>query len=237
METIILAAGRGSRMKEVVPKVLVDVEGEPMIKRIVNACCNKHIKNRIVVVGSNANLVQQVLPSDVKYAYQMIPLGTLDAFVQGLPLVSTSDVLVLPGDLPCINKEIIEDIIEYYKQNHCRNLVIGMRVSNPINYGRMVKNERGKTKIIEEKNATVEQLNTMTINTGIYILKVEDVYPYLTISQKDAITNEYYLTDYINYLAENNKLCTLIYPETYVLKGANDMISLKNILKQKNMIN
>lgn len=237
METIILAAGRGSRMKEIVPKVLVDVEGEPMIKRIVTACSNNYIKNRIVVVGSNANLVQPILPSDVKYAYQMVPLGTLDAFVQGLPLVSTSDVLVLPGDLPCINQEVIKDIIEYYKQNHCRNLVIGMRVSNPINYGRMVKNERGKTKIIEEKNATEEQLNTMVINTGIYILKVEDVYPYLSISQKDVVTNEYYLTDYINYLADNNKLSTLIYPETYVLKGANDMITLRNILKQKNMIN
>jgi bifunctional UDP-N-acetylglucosamine pyrophosphorylase/glucosamine-1-phosphate N-acetyltransferase len=237
MESIILAGGRGSRMKEVVPKVLVDVEGEPMLQRIVSACRNKYIDQTIVVVGSNGGLIQNVLKNEVKYAYQMVPLGTLDAFVQGLPLVSSSDVLVLPGDIPCINKEVIEDIIEYYKQNHCRNLVIGMRVSNPVNYGRMVKSERGKTKIIEEKNATQEQLNNMIINTGIYILRVEDVYPYLSISNKDSITNEYYLTDYINYLAENNKLSTLIYPETYVLKGANDMVTLRNILKQKNKLN
>ena len=237
MNSIVLAAGRGSRMKEVVPKVLVDVEGEPMLKRIVSACKNKHINKKIVVVGSNANLIQNVLNTDVEYAYQMVPLGTLDAFVQSLPLVSTSDVLVLPGDLPCVTKEVIEDIIEYYLQNHCRNLVIGMRVANPVHYGRMVKSEFGKTKIIEEKNATIEELNTMIVNTGIYILKVEDIYPYLTISKKDETTNEYYLTDYINYLAENNKLSTLIYPETYVLKGANDMLTLRNILKQKNKIN
>ena len=237
MNSIVLAAGRGSRMKEVVPKVLVDVEGEPMLKRIVSACKNKHINKKIVVVGSNANLIQNVLNTDVEYAYQMVPLGTLDAFVQSLPLVSTSDVLVLPGDLPCVTKEVIEDIIEYYLQNHCRNLVIGMRVANPVHYGRMVKSEFGKTKIIEEKNATIEELNTMIVNTGIYILKVEDIYPYLTISKKDETTNEYYLTDHINYLAENNKLSTLIYPETYVLKGANDMLTLRNILKQKNKIN
>ncbi len=237
METIILAAGKGSRMKDTISKVLVDVEGVPMIRRIVDSCMNKHVNQRIVVVGNNANLVQNVLKNDVKYAYQMIPLGTLDAFVQGLPLVSTSDVLVLPGDLPCITKEVIEDIIEYYQQNHCRNLVIGMRVTNPIHYGRMVKSEFGKTKIIEEKNATAEELNTMIVNTGIYVLKVEDVYPYLTISKKDEVTNEYYLTDYINYLADNNKLSTLIYPETYVLKGANDMISLRNILNQKHKLN
>mgnify|MGYP003303027649 CR=1 FL=1 len=236
METIILAAGRGSRMKEVVPKVLVDVEGEPMLKRIVNACCNEYVKNTIVVVGANAPLVQNVLENSVKYAYQMVPLGTLDAFVQALPQVTTGEALVLPGDMPCLNKNVIEDIIEYYRRNHCRNLVIGMRVSNPVNYGRMVKGNQGKTKIIEEKNASNEELNTMIINTGIYILKLEDVYPYLTISNKDEITNEYYLTDYINYLSENNKLSTLIYPETYVLKGANDMISLRNILKQKNQI-
>ena len=112
-----------------------------------------------------------------------------------------------------------------------------MRVSNPLHYGRMVKSERGKTKIIEEKNASKEELNTTIINTGIYILNVEDVYPYLSISKKDPVTNEYYITDFINYLADNNKLSTLIYPETYVLKGANDMSSLRNILKQKNNVN
>lgn len=236
MECVILAAGKGSRMKEVVPKVLVDVEGVPMLKRIVSACYNPKIKNTIVVVGNNANLIQNILKNDVKYAYQMIPLGTLDAFVQSLPLVSTSEVLVLPGDLPCVTSEVINDIIDYYHQNHCRNLIIGMRVSNPLHYGRMIKSETGKTKIIEEKNATQDELNTMVVNTGIYILKVEDVYPYLTVSKKDEISNEYYLTEYINHLAENNKLNTLIYPETYVLKGANDMTTLRNILNQKNKI-
>lgn len=236
MECVILAAGKGSRMKEVISKVLVDVEGVPMLKRIVLACRISKIKNTIVVVGHNSNLVQNILNNDVKYAYQMVPLGTLDAFVQSLPLVTTSEVLVLPGDLPCINKEVINDIIDYYHQNHCRNLIIGMRVSNPLHYGRMIKSETGKTKIVEEKNATEDVLNTFVVNTGIYIFKVEDIYPYLTISKKDELTNEYYLTDYINYLAENNKLNTLIYPETYVLKGANDMTSLRNILNQKNKI-
>lgn len=236
MECVILAAGKGSRMKEVVPKVLVDVEGIPMLKRIVLSCKNSKVHNTIVVVGNNANLIQNILQNDVQYAYQMVPLGTLDAFVQSLPLVSTSEVLVLPGDLPCVTSEVISDIIDYYYQNHCRNLVIGMRVSNPLHYGRMVKSETGKTKIIEEKNATNDELNTMVVNTGIYILKIEDIYPYLTISKKDEITNEYYLTEYINYLADMNKLNTLIYPETYVLKGANDMTSLRNILNQKNKI-
>ena len=236
MECVILAAGKGSRMKEVISKVLVDVEGVPMLKRIVLACRISKIKNTIVVVGHNSNLVQNILNNDVKYAYQMVPLGTLDAFVQSLPLVTTSEVLVLPGDLPCINKEVINDIIDYYHQNHCRNLIIGMRVSNPLHYGRMIKSETGKTKIVEEKNATEDVLNTFVVNTGIYIFKVEDIYPYLTISKKDELTNEYYLTDYINYLVENNKLNTLIYPETYVLKGANDMTSLRNILNQKNKI-
>lgn len=237
MEAVILAAGRGSRMKEAIPKVLIDVEGKPMIKRIVESLKNKLIQRTIVVVGSNGTLVKNVLNDSVTYAYQMVPLGTMDAFVQSLPLVTSKEVLVVPGDLPCVNNDVINDIVEYFNQNHCRNLVIGMRVSNPLHYGRMVKSERGKTKIIEEKNASKEELNTTIINTGIYILNVEDVYPYLAISKKDPVTNEYYITDFINYLADNNKLSTLIYPETYVLKGANDMSSLRNILKQKNNVN
>ena len=237
MEAIILAAGRGSRMKEAIPKVLIDVEGKPMIKRIVESLNNKLLQRTIVVVGSNATLVKNVLNDSVTYAYQMVPLGTMDAFVQALPQVTSKEVLVLPGDLPCVNSGVINDIVEYFNQNHCLNLVIGMRVSNPLHYGRMVKSERGKTKIIEEKNASKEELNTTIINTGIYILNVEDVYPYLAISKKDPVTNEYYITDFINYLADNNKLSTLIYPETYVLKGANDMSSLRNILKQKNNVN
>lgn len=234
MDAIILAAGRGSRMKEAIPKVLVDVEGEPMLKRIVNSVQHKVITKKIVVVGSNYQMIQNVLKSTVQYAYQMVPLGTLDAFLQGTNQISSSEVIVLPGDIPCINRDVIDDIINYYYQNHCRNLVIGMRVTNPVNYGRMVRNELGKTKIVEEKNATIDELNNFVINTGIYILKIDDVYPYLPVSKKDEVTGEYYITDYINYLGERNLLSTLIYPETYILKGANDMETLRNILKQKN---
>ena len=75
METIILAAGKGSRMKDTISKVLVDVEGVPMIRRIVDACMNQHVNQRIVIVGNNANLVQNVLKNDVKEEFR-VPQNT-----------------------------------------------------------------------------------------------------------------------------------------------------------------
>lgn len=232
MNTIILAAGRGTRMKGGKPKVLVDVEGVPIIKRIVSNLDIESINKKIVVVGENKDLIQNILNNEVIYAYQMIPIGTLDALVQALPQVDSKEVLVVPADIPYISEKLIKDIITYYYQTHSRNLIIGMKLYDPTGYGRMIF-EKGKFEIVEEKNIGFKDIKNNVVNTGVYILNVDDIYPYLGISKKDPVTGEYYLTDYINFLADKQLINDLIFPETYLLKGANDVESLKKILIHK----
>lgn len=233
MNAIILAAGKGTRMKNSQPKVLIDIEGVPLLKRIVDNIDTKEINKTIVVVGENGELIQNILKDKVTYAYQMIPIGTLDALVQALPLVDSKEILVMPADIPYLNKKLIDNVISYYYQTHCRNLVIGMKLYNPSGYGRMIY-KNNTFEIVEEKNILSTHGKTNVVNTGVYILNVDDIYPYLSISKKDETTGEYYLTDYINYLSNKKIINDLIFPETYLLKGANDQETLKKILIQKN---
>ena len=226
MEAIILAGGKGTRMKGTVPKVLVEVNGTPIIKKVYKAVNNKYVNRTIIVVGEQKEAIQNTLSGNITYAYQMIPLGTMDAYIQALPYVSTKEVIVVPADIPYLDKSIIQDIIEYYYQNNIRNLLIGMRVMNPHNYGRIIIDNK-KIRIVEEKECSEEERNVNIVNTGIYIFHVEDVYPYLGELQIHHQNNEYYLTDYINYLASNKLLDSLIFPENYHLKGANDLETLK----------
>ncbi|MBQ2891784.1 MAG: NTP transferase domain-containing protein [Bacilli bacterium] len=232
MESIILAGGKGKRMKGNTPKVLIEVEGIPIVKRVLNALSNEYINRTIIVVGDNFEDIQKELNGNITYAYQRIPLGTMDAYVQALPYVSKKCVIVAPADIPYLDKDIIKDIIEYYYHNNMRNLLIGMRVINPYGYGRVIVSNK-RIKIVEEKDCTDEEKKQNIINTGIYIFNVEDVYPYLGQLQNKNNNQEYYLTDFINYLSENKLLGSLVFPENYHLKGANDLETLK-ILSYEN---
>lgn len=232
MEAIVLAAGLGTRMMTSRPKVLVEVEGIPIIKRVINALNNKYTLRKIVVVGENYSEIQNIISGNITYAFQMKPLGTLDAYVQALPYVSTKEVIVLPCDIPYIDKVLLEDIISYYYRNNIRNLLIGMNVLNPHSYGRII-NDNGNIKIIEDKHCTEEQKKIHKVNSGIYIFNVEDIYQYLSSFTFDKEVKEFYITDFINFLADQKQLSTLIFPETYKLKGVNDIGSLNNLIKEK----
>ena len=111
MEVVLLAGGKGSRMKGEKTKVLVEVDGIPIIKRIVNNLNNKYINRIIVVAGEFIEEISKVLNGNITYAYQKEPLGTMDAYIQALPYVSTKQVLVLPSDIPYLDKNMIQEII------------------------------------------------------------------------------------------------------------------------------
>ena len=231
MEAIILAGGKGTRMKSIIPKVLVKVEGVPLIKRVFNSINNKYINRTIIVLGQNSLEVQNVLNGNITYAYQNEPLGTLDAYIQALPYVSHNKVMVVPADIPFLSKTMMEEIIEYYMQNNIRNLLVGMKVLNPYGYGRIIQ-ENKLIQIKEQVNLTEDENMINTINTGIYIFNVEDIYPYLSNVTKDDKSNEFYLTDFINYLSSHSLINTIIFPETFRLKGANNQQALKNLINE-----
>lgn len=233
LTAVILAGGRGRRMEGDIPKVLIDIEGKPMIKRVVDAVSINEVKQIIVVVGMHYEKIKNVLPEGIKYAFQKEPKGTADAFIKALDIINDEDeCLILPADLPYIDELKIKKIIEYYQLAPMVPLVVGMNVKNPTGYGRLLFNGNELNAIIEEKETNELQKKILTINTGIYVFPARLIRP--LINKLKPHLKEFYLTDLIALLSAQSSVRTIIFPEDYRLKGVNHLSDLQSLLKEKN---
>ena len=236
IQGIILAAGKGTRMKEAIPKVMITVEGIPMIKRIYEAL-EPNTDGVIIVVNNNYQLIEEKKEKKPMYVIQTEQKGTADALKSALfNLKENSSSLIVPADTPFLTKNIIENIVDYYYSLEATTLVVGMRVRFPNGYGRIKMENDKLIKIVEDKDATgMEKMNNI-INTSIYIIPNSLIIKYIGNVKKSDVTGEYYLTELINVIAAENKVDTLIFPEIVELKGVNDLNALKALIKQKNAI-
>ncbi len=230
---VILAGGKGTRMNGSRPKVLMEIEGKPMIRRIVECFESPFVKKTIVVVGKLEKEIAQVFPSDIIYAKQSEPKGTLDAFRSAFPYLSADDIaLVVPSDIPFLTKERLEDIIKFYQENPQKAVVVGMKVANPQGYGRLtIRNNR--LIIIEEKETSDEEKAIKSINTGIYLFPIKLVKDLVHQVTNNNRTGEFYLTDLVYMLSEKDQIVPLYYPEDYTLKGVNDWETWKLLKEEK----
>lgn len=228
---IVLAAGKGTRMKEIVPKVLITIDNKSMIEHVVNAL-NKVCGRVIVVVGDNYHKIYEKLKDQVIYAHQEKPLGTLDALISTIPLLEDSGIsIIVPADIPYLNYETVVDIVDKYNNKTNRILVVGMNVDNPSGYGRLKLNNNELVGIVEEKDANVEEKRIRIVNSGVYIIPNSDIKKYYHYIKPNSITNEYYLTDLINYLSKKKKVDVVVSSNTLNLEGVNDIKSLERLKK------
>lgn len=235
LTAVILAGGRGKRMEGNIPKVLIEVEGKPMIKRIVEAVSMPLVKRIIVVVGIHHEEIKAVLPKSIDYVYQDEPKGTADAFIKALEIINNDEInLILPADLPYLDTGKVKQIIDYYLLMPNLPLVVGMKVNNPTGYGRLFLNEGMLFKIIEEKQASEEQKKINIINTGIYVFPSLLVRPLMKKIKPHYQINEFYLTDLIALLSNRIMVRTIIFSEDYRLKGVNHLSALQTLIKEKN---
>lgn len=230
---VILAGGKGTRMNGSKPKVLMEIEGKPMIKRIAECFDPADFKKTIVVVGDLKSEIARVLASDIRFARQAEPKGTLDAFKSALPFLTDGDTaLVVPADIPFLTKERLTEIIKFHYETQGKAVVVGMKVENPKGYGRLtIRNNR--LSIIEEKEANSTEKMIPYVNTGIYVFPISLVKDLVNQVTNRNQSGEYYLTDLVALLAENDQIVPLYYPEDYTLKGVNDLTSLKSLLEEK----
>ena len=236
MQGLILAAGKGTRMKEAIPKTLITVEGVPMIKRIYNAIV-PNVDEVIVVVNNNYIPIKDTLGENATYVIQTEQKGTADAVKAALFSLKEKEVsIIVPSDIPFLSKNIIENIVDYYYSMNSETLVVGMKVRFPNGYGRIKKENDKLIKIVEDKDASdLEKINNI-VNTGIYIIPNELIVKHIEEVPKSSVTGEYYLTELINIIAKKTNVDTLIFPEVVELKGINDLNALKALIKQKNAI-
>lgn len=231
---IILAAGKGTRMKSEKPKGACEILGKPMITHIVEACKEAGLDKIVVVVGYKREYIEDILGSTVQYAFQDEQLGTGHACKVTKELLKDcyGTTVIVPGDMPLIGAENIKKLVDYHEKNHNAMTIASCIFENPYSYGRIIRNkDNNVVSIVEEKEATEEQKKVKEINTALYAVDNQ-----LLFSSLDQINNnnnkgEYYLTDIVSILSKDHKVDALVYDYDYHLVGINDPDTLQEVVK------
>jgi len=228
----ILSAGQGKRMKTDRPKVLHPLVDRPILYYIFEAVSS--ITNNIYIVISPKlyNVLYDKI--NVNFVVQDEPLGTGDAVKRLLPYLKefNGNILVLPGDVPLIKKETLERLCLIHEKENNACTILTTVVDNPSGYGRIVRDEKGNiVKIVEDKDATLEEKNIKEINTAIYAFdwnKLKEVLPYLN---NNNAQKEYYLPDALSLLLKRGEKVNSLTVENWEVLGVNSQKELANLHK------
>jgi bifunctional UDP-N-acetylglucosamine pyrophosphorylase/glucosamine-1-phosphate N-acetyltransferase len=198
---IILAAGKGTRMKSSRAKVLHEVAGVPMIQYVVEAA-RAVVEDVVVVIGHQAEAVREALRSYpmLRFSVQEEQLGTGHAVMIAMPEVRAGihDGVILCGDTPLIRPETIGGLIDHHKATRGDLTLLGTTLEEPFGYGRIISDAQGDViRIVEEADATDAEKKITTVNTGTYCVKIDFLRKSLPALSSDNAQGEFYLTDVV----------------------------------------
>ncbi|MHB9093169.1 MAG: sugar phosphate nucleotidyltransferase, partial [Eubacteriales bacterium] len=206
--SIILAAGKGTRMKSRLPKVLHGVCGKPMLTHVIQAACDSGVGRNIVIIGHEADLVRDKVGSNIEWVNQSEQLGTGHAVMQAEPLLSgfEGSILILCGDTPLITSNTLKELMLTHTAAGNSVTVLTALMDDPTGYGRLVRDAAGEVKeIVEHKDASPQQLEIYEINTGIYCFDGPKLFGALKVISPANAQGEYYLTDVLAVLKNNGE--------------------------------
>ena len=228
---VILAAGKGTRMRSAIPKVLHKVSGRSMLGHVVAAVESLGKAKKIIVTGHGAEQVEQQFKSPTTiFTQQKEQLGTGHAVQMAIPaLCSDAVVIVLYGDVPLIRPSTIEKILNVVTETTMGLLTINLE--NPQGYGRIVRNGQQEiTEIIEQKDASVEQLKITEVNTGVLALRSTQLREWLPKITNNNAQGEYYLTDLVAIARAEGVEVISVNPESATeVEGVNNRIQLSQL--------
>ena len=213
VSSVILAAGKGTRMNSDLVKVLHPLLGLPMLSYSIDLSLHgiKATKT-IVVVGYQADRIKAAFRDPrIHFALQEEQLGTAHAVLQAMSYLQgfTGTVLILCGDVPLVKKETIQAFIDAFQEKGTALSVLTAIVENPFGYGRILRDTEGwLEKIVEEKDATDEERLIREINTGIYCIRASALFEELQQIGKENAQGEYYLTDLVGILTKKAWRCS-----------------------------
>ncbi|MFM0032531.1 bifunctional UDP-N-acetylglucosamine diphosphorylase/glucosamine-1-phosphate N-acetyltransferase GlmU [Paraburkholderia madseniana] len=203
MNIVILAAGTGKRMRSALPKVLHPLAGRPLLAHVIDTARALKPTRLVVVVGHGAEAVREAVAApDVQFAAQEQQLGTGHAVQQALPLLDPSEpTLVLYGDVPLTRASTLQALTD--RAGRGGYGVLTVTLDDPSGYGRILRDQHGKvSRIVEQKDATPEQLKIAEINTGIIVAPTERLGAWLAALKNDNAQGEFYLTDAVEMAIE-----------------------------------
>ncbi|MGI9473470.1 MAG: sugar phosphate nucleotidyltransferase [Rubripirellula sp.] len=208
---VILAAGRGTRMKSDLPKVLCRVVDRPMIHFVLDALEKAGIHRQIVVVGHEAQMVEDELKSrggNIEFVLQEEQLGTGHAVQMCRSELESQEgpTIVVAGDSPLIQASSLKKLLNHFEETQPALLLGTLEKEDPTGLGRIVRNAEGEfTGIVEHKDATPEQLAIREVNMSTYLFQTPDLLFGLDQLSNDNAQSEYYLTDCARLLRESGR--------------------------------
>ena len=200
--TVILAAGKGTRMKSAHPKVLHKVCGKEMARHVLDAAKAAGARRNIVVVGFGAEEVRTAL-GDAEIVVQEEQLGTGHAVLQTEPLLrdEKGTVVVLCGDTPLLTDGLVKKLCEEHEKSGAKATVLTAIMPDATGYGRVIRTAAGDVeKIVEHKDATEAERAVREVNSGIYCFDKEALFSALKEVGCDNAQGEYYLPDVLSIL-------------------------------------
>jgi bifunctional UDP-N-acetylglucosamine pyrophosphorylase/glucosamine-1-phosphate N-acetyltransferase len=219
---IVLAAGKGTRMKSPLPKVLHPAAGVPIIKRVLDSVRDAGAEEIRVVVGHGEALVRKVVePMKVVCFPQVSQLGTADAVKAADPTTLGGTVLICNGDHPLIEASDISAILREFNDAGAALAVVSAELKKPGSLGRIVRHKGDLRAIVEVSDASAETLKIREVNSGIYVVRSEVLNKYLPKIQNQNSKQEFYLTDLITLALEAGEKVIAIRARKQVAFGVN----------------
>lgn len=206
---VILAAGKGTRMKSEQPKVLHTIAGKAMVHFPIEAASRLGIERTVLVVGHGAEAVRQETGDcGIAYAVQAEQLGTGHALLCAREALMEFDgaLILLAGDVPLIQTDTLEDLVRQHEQAQAAVTVLTMELDNPFGYGRIVREDGAVVRIVEQKDATPSEQALNEVNTGIYCFDARFVFESLGKLGTDNAQGEYYLTDVLEMAVKEGRI-------------------------------
>ena len=230
LHVVILAAGKGTRMRSSLPKVLHPVAGRPMVSHVIDTARSLNAEKIHLVYGHGGEAMQARLnDADVEWVLQAEQLGTGHAVAQAMPAIPDhAKVLVLYGDTPLISPVTLETLLTIQPANGIGLLTVSL--ANPTGYGRILRADGQVVGIVEQKDATAEQQLINEVNTGVLVAPAKQLKQWLSGLTNQNAQGEYYLTDVIAAAHDSGSSIQTAQPSCpQEVEGANNRLQLAQL--------
>jgi len=238
--TVVLAAGKGTRMKSALPKVLHRVCGKPMLQHVLDAADAAGAKRNIVVTGFGGDEVRAALGDRAEFVTQEEQLGTGHAVLQAKPLLQgeAGTIMVLCGDTPLLTGELLRKLYDAHVEAGAKATVLTAILPDASGYGRVIRMGDGSVeKIVEHKDATEEEREVREINSGIYCFEAGELFAALGDVKNDNAQGEYYLPDVLEILRKQGKKIWAVaaddYESTLGINSRSQLAKAEKILRSR----
>lgn len=232
---VVLAAGKGTRMKSKLYKVLHKVCGKTMVEHVVDAARGVNPAKIVTVVGTGAGEVEKVLDGKSDFAFQEKQLGTGDAVMTAKEELGDKDgsTLVVTGDTPLFTTETFDELFKYHAEKGNAATVLTAEAPNPFGYGRIIRDDQGNVlRIVEQKDGKPEELKVKEINTGVFCFDNKKLFEALKHVDNNNAQGEYYLTDVLEILRNSGeRVGAYKMPDFSESLGVNDRMALAQATK------